>query len=83
MLFWAIDNLKLNKTLGLDGYTAKFCKLFEYQLAPILLEVFLACLLERQIPPSWREAKVVTIPKLDKDLTRPQSYCPISLLITF
>lgn len=49
----SIDNLKLNKTPGLDGYMAEFYKQFKNQLVPKLLEVFLACLFEMQIPPSY------------------------------
>lgn len=32
-----------------------------------------------EIPDTWKTDKIVVIPKSGKDLTLPQSYCPISL----
>lgn len=37
---WAIDNLKVGKTLGLDGLTAKFYKKFKDLLMPYLKVLF-------------------------------------------
>lgn len=41
---------------------------------------FQACLKVKSIPPSWKKAKIILIPKQGKKFPLPQSYRPISLL---
>lgn len=72
---------KPNKTLGLDGFTAEFNKKkCMYKLGPYLQFLFQACIDVEKMPDTWKEARIVMIPKAGKNLTLPQSYCLISLL---
>lgn len=76
----AIDGLTNNKVPGLDGFTAKFYKKFKTELAPKLCTLFNECLINKHIPPSWLQARMVVILKKDRDPTLPHSYRPISIL---
>lgn len=69
-----------DKAPGSDGLPVEFFKSFREVLLPPLLEVFQEALDKGRLPPSMREAVIVLLPKPDKDLTRPGSYRPISLL---
>lgn len=42
--------------------------------------MFSDCLARGKIPSSWTEARIVVIPKQDKDAVLPQDYRPIFLL---
>lgn len=64
----AIDSLKPNK--------------FKNILLSYLQQLFVACLSEKKIPPSWAQAKLVLLLKPDRDVMLPQSYRSISLLNT-
>ena len=49
------------------------------QLSNIAL-IYNSCLKTGYFPMAWKQAKVVMLPKPGKDLTKPTSYRPISLL---
>lgn len=76
----AINSLKVNKSLGSDGLTAEFYRKFKLILLPHLQRLFKDCLREKRTPPSWGQAKLVLLPKLDRDQMLLQSYRPASLL---
>lgn len=75
-----VKRLKTNKSPGLDVLMAEFYKSFRDQLIPHLLNLFRTCLEKKGFPQTWREAKLVLIPKEEKDPAHPDAYKPISLL---
>lgn len=76
----AIINLKTDKTLGPDGFSAKFYKLFKGEITEILQEFMNEILGTREIPHTWQDANILLIPKEALDLKDPKNYRPISLL---
>ncbi|KFM66762.1 RNA-directed DNA polymerase from mobile element jockey, partial [Stegodyphus mimosarum] len=78
-----IKRLKVKKAPGHDSinnYTIK--KLPDNCIAKIT-SIINACLYHRYFPPSWKHAKIILLPKPDKDATKPEGYRPISLLSGF
>lgn len=76
----AIRALKMNIAPGLDGYTLEFYKKISSKLLPYLQSLFQACLTDHSLPVTWKETKIIVLPKPGKDLTYPKSYRPIALL---
>ena len=68
-----IRNLLTNKSLGPDGFTAKFYQKFREELTPILLKLFQKIAEEGQHPNSFYEATITLIPKPDKDATKKEN----------
>ena len=75
-----IKNLPTNKSLGPDGFTCEFSQTFRDELTPILLKLFQNIAEGATLPHSLYEATVTLIPKPDKDVTKKESYRPISLM---
>jgi hypothetical protein len=69
-----------NKTPGPDMIYNKALQKGTFKLFELLAELYNSCLKYRYFPPAWKEALVAMIPKPDKDLSKPSSYRPISLL---
>jgi hypothetical protein len=69
-----ISSLKLRKSCGIDGIPRR----------PLvhLTHLFNHCLRLSQFPKSWKEAKIITLPKHGKDTKFPQNLRPTSLLST-
>lgn len=78
----AIGDMKAGKVAGPDGYPGEFFKTFWELLLPPLEATFNAILETGDMPPSWRAATIVPIPKPNKDRTLCKSYRPIALLNT-
>ena len=76
-------NLPKNKSLGPDGFTGEFYKLFREELMPILLKLFQKYTEEGTLSNSFYEASITLIPKADKDNTQKRKFssltqsCPI------
>lgn len=77
----AIDELSPGKSPGPDGLGASFYKTFKFPLAIILNRLFVEAYDVKQVPPSFRAAHMVLIPKTDdqEKLQSVEAYRPISL----
>uniref|UniRef100_A0A8C3ILM4 Reverse transcriptase domain-containing protein n=1 Tax=Chrysemys picta bellii TaxID=8478 RepID=A0A8C3ILM4_CHRPI len=74
-----IKNLKSSKTPGSNGFSEEYYRALKQRLVPVLTELFNTILQRNKISDSWKEAKIVVIPKEGKDLTNCASYT-ISLI---
>ena len=67
-----IRNLSVNKSPGLDGFTAESYQKFRKELTPILLKLFQK-IAEGKLSNSFYEATITLIPKPDKDATKKKT----------
>ncbi|GBP11255.1 Probable RNA-directed DNA polymerase from transposon X-element [Eumeta japonica] len=77
-----IANLNPKKAPGIDGISNKMMIELPRVAVRILLFIFNAMLRLEYFPNNWKVAVVKMIPKPGKDLTKAESYRPISLLPT-
>jgi hypothetical protein len=77
-----INSMKLRKPCGMEGIPNE--RLGHLPRRPLvhLTHFINHCIRLSHFPTSWREAKVITLPKACKDLKFPQNLRPISLLST-
>ncbi|GFO39486.1 LINE-1 retrotransposable element orf2 protein [Plakobranchus ocellatus] len=71
--------LTLDSAAGPDGVNYQFLRHLPESCPHTLLKFFNNIWTTGDIPPSWREASVVPIPKLGKDPSDPSNYRPIAL----
>lgn len=74
-----IKTLPIQKSPGLDGFTAKFYQTLKGELTLILSKLFKIIEREGIFPNSFDEASITLIPKPEKDATKKENYRPISL----
>ena len=80
----AMKDLKTGKAAGYDNVFPEFLKNLGPNALKWLSKFFSRILTEQNIPKQWRRAKVIAIPKPNKDRTEAANYRPISLLsVTF
>jgi hypothetical protein len=77
-----INSLKLRKTCGIDGIPNEYLRHLPRRPLVHLTHLFNHCFQLAHFPHSWKEAKIITLPKTGKDPKFPQNLCPISLLPT-
>jgi hypothetical protein len=74
-----IETLKLRKACGIDGILNECLRHLPRRS---LVHLFNNCVRLSYFPSSWKEAKVITLPKAGKDPKFPQNLGPINLLPT-
>lgn len=72
--------MKLGKAPGPNGFPLQFYKTFKDELTPLFIELLQYCYIEGVVPPSWKEAKLVLIPKKGKDHRTPPACRPLCML---
>jgi hypothetical protein len=77
-----IKSLKLKKACGIDGIPNECLRHLPRRPLVHLTHLFNHCLRLSYFPSSWKEAKIITLPKPGKDPKFPQNLRPISLLPT-
>ena len=75
-----IKNLLTNKSPRSDGFTDKFYQIFREELTLILFNIFQKIAEGGTIPNSLYEATITLIQKPDEDITKKETYRPISLM---
>lgn len=75
-----IRNLKNKKAPGEDGINNIIIKHLPTKAIVLLAKLYNACMAIGYFPTAWKSAKVIAIPKPNKDNTNPLNYRPISLL---
>lgn len=75
-----LKNLKNKKSPGSDKIPNRCLKALPLSGLNLLAKLFNACLSLCYFPKTWKQSKVIAIPKPGKDLSCPDSYRPISLL---
>jgi hypothetical protein len=77
---WAIHSFAPYKSPGVDGIFPALLQEGQEVLIPHLTRIFRACLAMGYVPLSWRQVKVVFIPKPGKSsYSGPKDFRPISL----
>lgn len=77
-----ISKMKLGKSSGLDGLPVEFYKIFKEELKPHLIKLVSYWHKEGVLPSSWKEARLVLVPKEGKNHKVPSAYWPLSMLNT-
>ena len=75
-----IKKLPTHKRPGSDGFTGEFYKAFKKELAPILHRLFEKIQTDGGVSHSLYEARVILIPKTDKDTTKKENFRLILLM---
>jgi hypothetical protein len=75
-----LNSLKLKKACGIDGIPNECLRHLPRRPLVHLTHLINHCIRLSHFPKSWKEAKVVALPKPGKDPKFPQNLYPISLL---
>jgi hypothetical protein len=81
-IYKLVNSLKLTKICGLDGIPNECLRHLPRRTVVHLSHLFKHCLQLSHFSKPWKEAKVLTLPKLCKDPKFPQNLRPISLVST-
>jgi hypothetical protein len=76
----AIKSLPKKESSGPDGYCADFCETFKEEIISTLLKLFHEIEREGTLPNSFYEARIILIPKPDKDTSKKENYKPVFLM---
>lgn len=76
----SIEDLKIGKSPGPDGLTAKFYKVVKKEVGEFLQEIMNRVMSGSALPISWNQASITLIHKENLDPLNVKNYRPISLL---
>lgn len=76
----AIKALKVKKASGPDKLSNRVLKSLPKSAVQLITKIFNACWSLAYFPLDWKVAKIIAIPKRDKDASIPTNYRPISLI---
>ena len=76
---YVIKTLPTNKSPGPDGFTSRFYQTYKEELISILPKLFQK-VEEGTLPKTFYEATITLITSPDKEITKKESYSPISLM---
>ncbi len=79
-VIFCIEHSRKNRSPGVDGLSAEFCRAFTEELAPFLLEVILESVEKGTLPPTLTQGLITLIPKPKKDHLLIDNWRLISLL---
>ena len=68
-----IKKLPTHKSPAPDGFTGEFYKAFKEELTPILHRLFVKIQTDGRLPNSFSEARIILMPKPDKDTRRKKT----------
>jgi hypothetical protein len=81
-VIWATHSFAPYKSPGMDGILPALLQEGQEVLVPYLVRIFCTCLATGYVPTTWRQVKVVFIPKPGRDsYGMPKDYTPISLTL--
>ncbi|KAJ8710242.1 hypothetical protein PYW07_009608 [Mythimna separata] len=78
----AILRTKPRKAPGADGITNTALRHLPYRMVAALARLFTGILRTGAFPTAWKEGRVIMLPKAGKNVLKPESYRPITLLPT-
>ncbi|XP_063898861.1 probable RNA-directed DNA polymerase from transposon X-element [Helicoverpa armigera] len=78
----AILRTKLKKAPGADGITNTALRHLPYRMVVALARLYTGILRTGTFPRIWKEGRVIMLPKAQKNVLKPESYRPITLLPT-
>uniref|UniRef100_A0A2A4J820 Uncharacterized protein n=1 Tax=Heliothis virescens TaxID=7102 RepID=A0A2A4J820_HELVI len=78
----AILRTKVKKAPGADGITNTALRHLPHRTVAALARLYTGILRTGTFPGSWKEGRVIMLPKAQKNVLKPESYRPITLLPT-
>lgn len=76
----ALKNMHNKKAPGLDGLNKEIIESLFSKHPCLFIKIINICLQHGYFPECWKHAEVILFPKLNKDLSKTDSYRPICLL---
>lgn len=76
----ALKNMNNKKAPGLDGLNKEIIEFIFKRHPNLFVKIINLCLQYGYFPECWKHAEVILFPKLNKDLSKVDSYRPICLL---
>ena len=81
LMMWkySIRSLKTKASSGLHGISAKYFKISNIVVSPVLAKLFNKCLQEKNFPDTLKQSQIIPVPKINSP-TALTDFRPISFL---